>query len=194
MNVRATTALFLLLAGCGYHLPGAQSTLPDDVRSVSVGTITNRSREHGLEKSLAFAFEREIHERGQLRMVEDASGDAVLSGTIRDVLVRPVAFDVNDQAVQYELTLILDLSLVRQRDGRTLWRVRNMREIDEYDASQQVVITTSTQFQQGTLDPANLQDPQFSKTQFAEGERRRAITHLLGQTARDVYNQMLEDF
>jgi len=194
VNVRAVTALVLLLTGCGYHLPGAQSTLPEDVRSVSVGTITNRSREHGLEKTLAFAFEREIHERGQFQMVQDAGGDAVLSGTIRDVIVRPVAFDVNDQAVQYEITLTLDLTLVRQRDGRTLWRVRGMRETDEYNASAQVVITTSTQFQQGTLDPGNIQDPQFGNTQLAEGERRRAITQLLSHTARDVYNQMLEDF
>jgi hypothetical protein len=194
VSVRAVTALVLLLAGCGYHLPGAQSSLPEDIRSVSVGTITNRSREHGLEKTLAFAFEREIHQRGQFQMVQDAGGDAVLSGTIRGVAVRPVAFDSNDQAVQYEMTLILDLTLVRQRDGRALWRVRGLRETDEYNASAQVVITTSPQFQQGTLDPGNIQDPQLSKIQLAEGERRRAITRLLSHTARDVYNQMLEDF
>src|SRR2546426_9377463 len=74
----------LFVLGCGYHLAGEKSGLPDDVRSLSVGTIRNRSREHGLEKTLAFALEREIHERGRFRMEEDAGGgDAVLSGTIR---------------------------------------------------------------------------------------------------------------
>src|SRR6266446_2337818 len=112
----------LFVIGCGYHQAGETSSLPDDVRSISVGTIHNRSREHGLEKTLAFALEREIHERGRFRMDEDpGGGDAVLSGAIRDVTVRPVAFDANDLALQYEMALTVDLTLTRQRDGRVLW-------------------------------------------------------------------------
>jgi lipopolysaccharide assembly LptE-like protein len=185
----------LLVVGCGYHLAGERSGLPEDVRSLSVGTIQNRSREHGLEKTLEFAFEREIHERGRFKMEEDAgAGDAVLSGTIRDVTVRPVAFDANDIAVQYEMALIVDLTLTRQRDGRVLWRVHALRESDEYSASARVVVTSSSQFQQDTLDAPNIQDPQFSNIQLAETERRQAMTRLLRQAARDVYNQMVEDF
>jgi outer membrane lipopolysaccharide assembly protein LptE/RlpB len=184
----------LLVIGCGYHLAGTNG-LPEDVHSLHVGTITNDSREHGVEKTLAFAFEREIHERGQFRMEQDAgAGDAVLSGTIRDVRFRPVGFDSNDQAVQYEIALIVDLTLTRQRDGRVLWHVKGLRETDEYSASQDVVVTTSSQFQQGTLDAVNLQNPQLGKIQLAETERQRAITRLLRQAVRDVYNQMVEDF
>ena len=182
-----------VLAGCGYHLAGDQIGLPEDVHSVSVGAIANRSREHGLEKALAFALEREIHERRQLRMEED-TGDAVLSGTIRDISMRPVAFDSNDQAVQYEIALILDLKLTRQRDGRVLWHVTRLRETDEYSASSNVVVTSSSQFQQGTLDATNIQNPQFSNIQLSETERRRAITRLFDHAARDIYNQMVEDF
>jgi lipopolysaccharide assembly LptE-like protein len=185
----------LLLTGCGYHLAGEKSGLPDDVHSLSVGTIANRSREHGLEKTLAFALEREIHERGRFRMEEDpGGGDAVLSGTIRDVIVRPVAFDSNDIAVQYEMALVVDLTLTRQRDGRVLWRVRALRESDEYSASANVVVTSSSQFQQDTLDAPNIQNPQFSHIQLAETDRRQAIARLLRQAVRDVYNQMVEDF
>jgi hypothetical protein len=195
MSLRSA-AVFLVLAfaGCGYHFAGEHVGLPDDVRSLSVGKLDNRSREFGLEKTLAFSLEREIHERGHFRMEEDSGGDAALSGTIREVRVRPVAFDANDQAVQYEITLVLDLALTRQRDGRVLWRVRGLREIDEYHTSPRVVVTSSSQFQQGTLDAADLQNPQFSTIQLAETERRRAITRLLSQAVRDVYNQMVEDF
>jgi hypothetical protein len=185
----------LALAGCGYHLVGEQTGLPEDVHSLSVGTLTNRSREHGLEKTLAFAIEREIHVRGQFRMEEDpAGGDAIVSGTIRDLHVRPVAFDANDQAVQYEIDMTLDLYLTRQRDGKVLWQVRGLREIDEYSASSRVVVTSSSEFQQGTLDAANVQNPQLSNIQLAETERRSAIAHLLSQAVRDIYNQMVENF
>jgi hypothetical protein len=187
--------LMLALPGCGYHLVGEQVGLPEDVHSLSVGTLTNRSREHGLEKTLAFAMEREINERGHFHMEEDAAGgDAVISGTIRDVHVRPVAFDANDQAVQYEIAMTVDLVLTRQRDGKVLWEVRGLRETDEYSTSSTVVVTSSSQFQQGTLDAPNVQNPQLTNIQLAETERRRAITRMLGQAVRDIYNQMVESF
>ena len=192
---RAALILVIALAGCGYSLAGDKLGLPEDVHSVSVGTIKNRSREHGLEKQLAFAMEREIAERGRLRMEEDpGGGDAVLSGTIRDVSVRPVAYDINDQAVQYEIALVMDLSLTRQRDGHVLWHVTALKEIDEYSTTASVVVTSSSQFQQGTLDASNINSPQFTRVQLAETQRRSAIARLLGRTVRDVYNQMVENF
>ena len=196
MNVRCVTGLLcLLLAGCGYHFAGEQVGLPEDVHSVSLGRIENRSREYGLEKSLAFALEREVHIRRHFRMEEDpAGGDAVLSGTIRDVRVRPVAFDANDQAVQFEIAVVLDLTLTRHGDGHVLWHVHGLRETQEYSASSQVVVTSSSQFQQGTLDATNVQNAQLSNIQLAETERREAMMRLLTQAARDVYNQMVEDF
>jgi hypothetical protein len=184
-----------VLCGCGYHLAGERIGLPDDVRSISVARLANRSRERGLEKTLGFAMEREIHERGQFHMEEEpGAGDAVLSGTIRELTIRPVAFDANDRAVQYQIALTVDLALTRQRDGRVLWQVRGLREIDEYSATAQVVVTSSSAFQQGTLDAGDIQNPEFSNIQLAETERRRAIARLLSQAVRDVYNQMVEAF
>jgi hypothetical protein len=57
--MRATAVLLaVVFAGCGYHFAGEQVGLPTDIHSLSVGTLVNRSREHGLEKTLAFALER----------------------------------------------------------------------------------------------------------------------------------------
>src|SRR5262249_9114319 len=141
-RVRRLLGLLMLgVAACGYHLAGTQRGLPEDVRSLSVGTLTNRSREFGLETTLRFAFDREVHVRGHFRMAEEpGDGDAVLNGTIRDLSVRPVAFDSNDLAVQYEMRLTLDLALTRQRDGHVLWRVKGLRETDEYSTAPQVVV------------------------------------------------------
>ncbi|MGD0949636.1 MAG: LPS assembly lipoprotein LptE [Candidatus Binatia bacterium] len=191
------TAVLLAVAfvGCGYHFAGEQIGLPADIHSLSVGKLVNRSREHGLEKTLAFALEREIHERGHFRMIEDpGGGDAVLSGTIRALRVRPVAFDANDIALQYEITLILDLTLTRKDDGKVLWHVKGLQESDQYSASPNVVVTTSPQFQQSGLNASNVLNPEFTAIQLTETERRSAITRMLGQAVRDVYNQMIENF
>ena len=46
MTVRATTLLVLVvLTGCGYHLAGEQRGLPEDIHSLSVGSIVNHSQE-----------------------------------------------------------------------------------------------------------------------------------------------------
>jgi hypothetical protein len=195
----------LLLTGCGYHLAGEHFGLPEDIRSVRIGAIENRSHEHGLEKSLAFALEREVHIRQRLRLETDpGAGDAVLGGRIRSVQVRPVAFNADDQATRYEMVLVVDLALKRQSDGQVLWHVSGWREESEYATAAGVVVTSSSQFQQGTLDSANLRNPQLSpqfaqnqqstSIQLAESERRSALGRLMTQAARDIYNQMVENF
>lgn len=198
-------SLSLVFVACGYHVAGSQLGLPADVRSISLGSFDNRSREHGLEKDLGFALEREILVRRQLRLAsEPGAGDALLSGSIRSVQVRPVAFNRSDQATQYEIIVWLDLHLIRQADGAVLWRSKGSRHESEYSASAGVVVWSSSEFQQDTLDPANLVDPQLSPQlaanpqsvgiQLAETERRQALRRLLQQAARDVYNAMVEDF
>jgi hypothetical protein len=196
MRGRMLIAVLLAgLAGCGYGFSGEQRGLDPSVHTLSVGAITNRSGEYGLEKRLQFAIEREVRVRHQLQIDENpGGGDAVLTGTIRDVRVRPVAFDSNDRAVQYQLTMILDFTLSRPSDGRVLWHVSGLRQIDEYAASANVVVTSSSQFQRGTLDATDINNPEFSSIQLAESDRKLALTRLLTQTARDVYDQMLENF
>jgi len=191
--VRRIVLLCVLLAGCGYNLAGTNTSLPPDVHTISVGKIDNRSREFGLEKSLGFAFEREILRRGLVRVVNDpGAGDAVLSGTIRRFDTYPVSFDANDEALQYEATLVLDLTLRRQKDGQVLWEVRGLREVEEYSASANVVITSSSQFQRGQLDAADL--AKLSDIQLAETEKSLAIERLLTEAVRDAYDQIVEGF
>jgi hypothetical protein len=190
-------------AGCGYHFHGTQPTLPAEIRTMAVGSIVNLSLDRGLEKQLAFAFEREVFVRRHYTLAQSsAAADAVLNGTIREVTRQPVAFDEDDQAVQYEVRIRLDLSLTRQRDGKTLWSVRDLREFDEYTADADVIVTSSPEFQRGHLDIKNLRreddtipdDLQISSIQLAEYERRQAMNRLLERAVRDVYDRMIEGF
>jgi len=203
MRTACVLVAVLCLSACGYRFTGEHIGLPDDVRSIAIGKIGNDSREFGLEKSLGFALEREIVTRRQLRLEQDSgAADGLLSGRIRDVRLRPVGFNPRDQAVQYEMTLIIDLTLTRQADGKVVWETRNLQEIDEYATSGTVVVTSSSQFQQGNLNAADLENPQFASRDdsrpvsipLAETERRQALDRLVTQAVRDLYNQMIEDF
>jgi hypothetical protein len=183
----------LLLPACGYTLAGTQTRVPGDIRSVSVGTFANNSREEGLDKILVFTFEREFYERGALPVREEPSeGEAIITGTIRDFKTRPVSFDADDDALQYEASMTLDVTLKRQSDGLVLWKGSKLRAIEDYSVSRQTVVPSSSQFQQGTLDFANL--AQLSDIQLSETEKRLAIERMLRSIVRDVYDRILDDF
>lgn len=202
-GVVSAIAVAFASAGCGYHFHGTQPTLPSDIRTIAVGSIENKSLERGLEKRLAFAFEREVFVRRHYSLAASRGGaDALLSGTIREVTRRPVGFDADDQAVQYEVRMRVDFTLTRQSDGKTLWRVRDLREFDEYTSNPDVIVTSSPEFQRGQLDIKNLRrqddtipdDTQISTIQLAEYERRQAMDRLLQRAVRDVYDRMIEGF
>jgi hypothetical protein len=183
----------LLLGGCGYTLAGQQLNVPGDIHSVAVGEFRNESRQEGLGKVLAFAVEREFYEHGTLAVRDHPTeSDGVISGTIREFKTRPVAFDADDEALEYEAKLTLDVTLTRQSDGAVLWKGRRMQAIEDYSVSRQTVVPSSSQFQQGTLDFANLAD--LTDIQLAETEKQRAIQRMVRSIARDVHDRILDDF
>jgi hypothetical protein len=191
----AKLLLVLALAplACGYTFAGTQAVVPGDIRSISVGTFVNRSRQEGLEKALAFAFEREFYERGTLPVREDPSqGDGIITGIIREFKTRPVSFDAQEDALQYQLEITLDVTLRRQADGKVLWQGSRLQAFEEYSVSRQTVVPSSSQFQQGTLDFANLAE--LTDIQLSETEKRLAVDRMVRSIVRDVHDRILDNF
>lgn len=188
-------ALFSLLLtnGCGYHFAGTTLDLPPDVKSVHVGDIGNETKYAGLEKNLSFALENAILRWNKLRLAEtSADSDAILAGKIRYVDLRAVSFDQSDLALQYEVSVVADLYLRRTSDGKILWSIDGLRQTDEFSATAQVVVTSSQQFQEGTLDAQDL--PNFTEVQLSESQGHEAMNRLLRDMARDAYALMTEGF
>lgn len=182
------------LAGCGYAIVGSQTLhVPGDVHSVAVGKFINQSRQEGLDKTVAFAVEREFYQRGALPIRESpAEGEAVISGTIREFQIKPVSFNSQDEALQYEARLVMDVVLTRQSDGSVLWKGKNMQSVEDYSVNRQTVVPSSSQFQQGTLNFSDLSD--LSDIQLAETEKHLAIDRMVRAIARDVHDRILDDF
>ena len=88
--------------------------------------------------------------------------------------------------------LALDMELRRRTTGKIVWRVEGMRSVADYGTVGSVVVTTSSDFRRSTLDAQDLGN--FTDIQLAEGRRRQAIDRLIAEIARDVYDQIMEDF
>jgi hypothetical protein len=127
--------VFALADGCGYTLVRSGGAL-GDVRSVAISTPRNDSWEPGAEYVVADALRREFLRRRAVRLVEDpAAADLVLSGRVRGVGTRTASVDSLVLALEYEVTLELELE-ARRRDGATVpLDPGALRETERYLAS-----------------------------------------------------------
>ncbi len=189
----ACVGLLVVLAGCGYQFAGSATRFAPELKTMGVLTFTNETREIGIEKRLAFAIEREFAIRGRLRIASRADqGDLVLSGTVRLAEDRPVSFNRNDEVLIYETLLALDLELRRRDTNELLWQARGLRGAGDYESVASVIVTTSSEFRSATLNAEDLGG--FTDIQLAESRRRQALEQIVRTLARDIYDQIMEDF
>jgi hypothetical protein len=188
----AASVLWLAL-GCGYHFAGTGNRLPPEIHTVSLGPIQNMTREVGIEKALLESLEDEVASHGRLVAVTaSAPADASLTGSVREYNSRPVSFSSRDEALQYQISISVDLELRRNDNGKLLWKTVGQREVQDFSAVPGVVVTSSSQFSQQTVNANNLQ--QFTDIQLSESTKREANERLIESLSREVYNQMMEDF
>ena len=194
MKIRQAAAAVLALgvAGCGYHFAGTGRTFDPGLHTIGVRTLKNDTREIGVEKRLAMAVEREFTIRGPLKVTDAEQSDLILTGVVRAAEDRPVAFNKDDEVLIYQTVLSLDLDLKRRDTGKVIWQTRGLRAVDDYESIASVVVTTSSDFRSGTLNPEDLGG--FTDIQLAESRRRETIDRLVESLAHDIYDQIMEDF
>lgn len=142
--IRLCAALSILLAtaglgGCGYGLIGRTSNLPEDIESIFVEPLENRTTRERIELFLTQSIVDELVTRRRFRVVRTAAeADAVLRGTLTAYIVRPVAFGPDGRATNYEITVRADMEFKRQGGDEILWAqdqyvFRNDFELDLSD-------------------------------------------------------------
>jgi hypothetical protein len=183
---------FACATGCGYQFAAGGRTFDATVRTIGVRTFANETREIGVEKRLTMAIEREFVIRGPLKVTAADEGDLVLTGTVKSAEDRPVAFNRDDEVLIYQTILALDLELRRRDNGKLVWKVHGLRVADDYESVASVIVTTSSDFRRGTLNPEDLGG--LTDIQLAETRRRQTLERMIGNLARDVYDQIMEDF
>lgn len=189
-----STAIWLLCcaclwSACGYHFSG-MAPLPQGIRSVSFAEFSNYTLETGVEKELQWAIEREFRTHSNIQVTD--IGEGLVSAQLQSLDLRPFSFDRRDQVLEYELVLALDIQLTDRGSGKVLWQANDLRVTEYYSAIPQVLVTTSPDFLQGTLDPGDL--PGLTDVQFSEMQRRNAVARLFAAAAREVYFRLGDNF
>jgi hypothetical protein len=122
-------------SGCAYA-PVRYGGALADIQSVAVETLRNESYEAGVEYLVADALRREFLRRKAVRLVEDPGrADLVLSGSVLPIRSRGRAFSSVVAAIEYEVTLVLELEATRADGSQVPIDPRALSETERYLAS-----------------------------------------------------------
>ena len=111
---------FFVALGCGYQMVGKETHVPAGLNSIAIPTFKNQTYEPGIEVPFTQAFLREFILDRRIKVVDRAQADTVLEGSIRSFNIYSVSYDRSGFAVEYQTSVVLDLSL-KKRTGGVLW-------------------------------------------------------------------------
>lgn len=119
--------LALALSGCGYALAGQASNLPEDIKKIFVETLVNETNRSQVEQILTQSIAEEMVTRRRFNVVNSAAeADAVLRGKVLEFSVRPLNFDDEGLADNFEIATTLDMVFARnpapgEEEGEVIW-------------------------------------------------------------------------
>jgi outer membrane lipopolysaccharide assembly protein LptE/RlpB len=180
----------LIVDGCGYSLATPGAGLPRDVRTLYVAAIDGDSADPEISDALARELRRLVRERAYFRVSESEVGaDAVLRVHLVDFVARPVAFDKNDDVLDYETTMRVDATLEGE-SGEVLWRGKGIESTRSHAAVAGAVVATSSAFQGG--ERIRLGDlDEMGDAQLGESRRRHAHASIAEDIADAIYSRIM---
>ncbi len=117
----AVLAAALMLSGCmGYRLGGGR---PENVETVAVAPVVNRTAEPAIELQVGHALRQRLQFDGRLKVANDPeTADAVIETTLTDYTLTPIAFrsELRTTPSQYRLRIAGEARLVDRETGEVL--------------------------------------------------------------------------
>lgn len=163
------------LSGCGYSLAGRGSFLPTYIKVIGVPQFTNNTATFNLDQIVTAQVRQELQNRGgSFRVVPDASGDAIMIGTITAITLTPSAFNANQQATKYSVTVTASVEFKDTHTNKVIWTNPAMSFSEQYDLSSNTAATSDV-------------------NQFF-GQNTTALTRLAQNFAKSVVTSILENF
>jgi len=142
------------IVGCGYQSmmtsPGSDGGTSGGGRATRIALISlrNDSPEPWLDRIVSDALRREFGLRGRFELIADPEqADYVLRGRILPIALRSNSFSTFVVAIEYKLTLELQLELLRAKGDVIRLPAQGLRESEVYLASQDVEVARSNRLE-----------------------------------------------
>ncbi|MEM6794547.1 MAG: LPS assembly lipoprotein LptE [Acidobacteriota bacterium] len=128
LKAAALGLALLALSGCGYTLVGQASNLPEDIEEVFVAPLENSTSRQQVEQVLTQAIIDEMVTRRRFEVINSRErADAILRGRVTGFEVRPVTFDAEGLADNFEVSITADMAFERpkvegQDEAEVIWK------------------------------------------------------------------------
>lgn len=119
-----------VLSGCAYYSTSATGS--GGIRTVAVPLLENESLEANIHQALTDSLTQGFVNDGALRVVDEDLADAILQGTVVEVVEDP--FTYGDQADQFQISVFVNVVFYDTREKKALWEMERMRGYGIYSA------------------------------------------------------------
>jgi outer membrane lipopolysaccharide assembly protein LptE/RlpB len=115
--------LLNVIAGCGYHVTNSQSGRLGTSQNIWVPFFTNESLSPTAQTVLRRAFYDEFHALRGLNPAEsESNADLAVKARILSYSGKVVSYNALDQAREYNLSLNVELEIVKKGTAVPLWK------------------------------------------------------------------------
>ena len=126
----------LWLAACGIRYGFSEGSFPSHVRTMAILPFDNKTPSSELQNELFDVMRTRLQQRLGVRDAAQDKADALVRGTIvsYDVDV-PVAFSADPRqttTARRRLQITIDVEIIDQTTGKTLWQRKGLRAEGEY--------------------------------------------------------------
>src|SRR6476661_2550830 len=135
MRRSGLVSVALLMSGCFYGFSGGG--LPSHVHTVAIIPFENRTANPELQRELAEALREKLKEKLGLRDATEAKANSIVRGTIQryetDIPVGVSANNKQATSAKRQLQIVVDIEMVDQVTGKTLFQRKGLQESADYD-------------------------------------------------------------
>ena len=134
---RAALLLLVTLSACVTRYGFTGGGLPDNIHTVAILPFENETPSPDLQRELQEAMRRDLQPRLGVREAPESRADAVVRGVIRSYDV-DIAASVSAAQQQQPVTsrrnlqITLDVQIVDQTNGKTIFERKSLRAVGEY--------------------------------------------------------------
>ena len=132
-NTRLFSILLLLFMGCSYY--SVSGSLPGHIKTAAVPLFENQTTETGIVEDLTDAVEKAIISNGSMKIIGEFQADAVIDGTIVDVIDEADSYSKDEVAREFKIRIIAHVIFYDRVKNRAIWEEKNLEGWARYSSS-----------------------------------------------------------
>ncbi|HDY90246.1 MAG TPA: hypothetical protein ENH82_19270 [bacterium] len=118
---------------CSYY--SVSGSLPSHIKTVAVPLFENETVEIDIVEGITSEVIDAIIKDGNMKVVSEFQADAIVDGTIIDIIEEADTFSKDEQADQFKIRVLADVQFFDRKKNNVIWEEKRMEGWARFDAS-----------------------------------------------------------